>query len=94
MRGEIAGKNPYTSLRLISQVASVLEIVLTMLTLERQKMHATFDFFLQLIIVRQFTFSLHNVLLIALQKPMQAMLPASTPGTSSVASSRKVRRES
>jgi hypothetical protein len=48
MRGEIAGKNPYTSLRFISQIASVLEIVLTMLTLERKKMHATFDFFLQL----------------------------------------------
>ena len=32
----------------ISQIASVLEIALTMLTLERRKMHGTFVFFLQL----------------------------------------------
>jgi len=45
---KIAGKYGSTTLGFISQVANVLVIVLTTLTLERKKMHAAFDFFLQL----------------------------------------------
>jgi hypothetical protein len=48
MPEKIADKYASTSLGFISQITSVLEIALTMLTLERKKMHATFDFFLQL----------------------------------------------
>jgi hypothetical protein len=45
---KIAAKYASTSLGFISQVASVLEIFLTMLTLGRKKMRATFVFFLRL----------------------------------------------
>jgi hypothetical protein len=45
---KIAGKYGSTTLGFISQFASVLEIVLTMLTPERKKMHPAFDLFLQL----------------------------------------------
>jgi hypothetical protein len=44
---KIAGKYAFTSLGFISQIGSVLEIALTMSTVERKKMNATFDFFLQ-----------------------------------------------
>ncbi len=44
---KIAGNCGSTSPGVISQIVSVLEIALTMLTLERKKIYATFDFFLQ-----------------------------------------------
>jgi hypothetical protein len=45
---KIADNYASASPRFISQIASVLEIALTMLTLERKKMHGTFVFFPQL----------------------------------------------
>jgi len=45
---KIAGNYASTSPGFTSQIASVLEIALTMLTLERKRMHGTFVFFLQL----------------------------------------------
>ena len=48
MLENVAGKYASTSFGFISQIASVLEIALTMLTLERKRMHGTFVFFLQL----------------------------------------------
>jgi hypothetical protein len=45
---KIAGNYVSTSPGFISQIASVLEIALTMLTLERKRMHGTYVFFLQL----------------------------------------------
>jgi hypothetical protein len=50
---KIAGKYGSTHLGLITQIANVLEIALTTLTLERKKMHATFDFFLSYAISHQ-----------------------------------------
>ena len=48
MLEKIADKYGSTTLGFISQIANVLEIPVTTLTLERKKMHATFLFFLQL----------------------------------------------
>jgi hypothetical protein len=44
---KIAGKCGTTTLGFIAQIANVLEIALTMLSLERNMMRAAFDFFLQ-----------------------------------------------
>ena len=48
MLEKIAAKYGSTTLGFSSQIANVLEIALTTLTLERKKLHAAFDFFLQL----------------------------------------------
>jgi hypothetical protein len=65
---KIAGKHASTSLGFISQIASGLEIALTMLTLERKDARH-FRFLSPINIVRQSTFSWHNVMLIASQRP-------------------------